>query len=143
MARKTGDKLYKLNVAADVVKKTQTTIQGLYNEIGAILTQEREEMTLRKADMELDKLKNISEHQAEIHSRPRREWFQSKRQKKEVQERAKEAKGEVTEVFQAPKKTKHIEKKFNRPRQSGRLPEGQAKRPFQKKGFKKGKRGGQ
>jgi len=42
MSKKTGDKLFKLNVDEEVVKKNQSTISGIYNEIGTILTEERE-----------------------------------------------------------------------------------------------------
>jgi hypothetical protein len=41
MSKKTGDKLFKLNVDDEVVKKYQSTILGIYHEIGAILTEER------------------------------------------------------------------------------------------------------
>jgi ATP-dependent RNA helicase DDX27 len=62
MSKKTGDKLFKLNVNDEAVKKFQQTIQGLYREIGAILTEEREEQVMRKADMELKKLENMTDH---------------------------------------------------------------------------------
>jgi hypothetical protein len=41
MSKKTGDKLYKLNVNFDTVKTFQTTIAGIYHEVGSILTEER------------------------------------------------------------------------------------------------------
>jgi hypothetical protein len=41
MSKKTGDKLFKLNLNDEAVKKFQQTILGLYREIGAILTEER------------------------------------------------------------------------------------------------------
>lgn len=42
MSKKTGDRLYKLNVNDEAVKKFVSTITGLYKEIGSILTEERE-----------------------------------------------------------------------------------------------------
>lgn len=62
MSKKTGDRLYKLNVNDEAVKKFVSTITGLYKEIGSILTEEREQMDMRKADMELQKLENIADH---------------------------------------------------------------------------------
>ncbi len=56
MSKKTGDKLYKLNINQEAVKSCQTTIANIYHQIGSILTEEREEKDLRKADMELKKL---------------------------------------------------------------------------------------
>ena len=77
MSKKTGDRLFKLNVNQEAVTACQNTISGIYSEIGQILTEEREEKDLRKADMELKKLENLTDHKDEIYSRPRKEWFMS------------------------------------------------------------------
>ena len=77
MSKKTGDRLFKLNVNQEAVTACQNTIAGIYSEIGQILTEEREEKDLRKADMELKKLENLTDHKDEIYSRPRKEWFMS------------------------------------------------------------------
>lgn len=51
MSKKTGDKLYKLSVNYETIKTCQSTISSIYHEIGSILTEEREEKDMRKADM--------------------------------------------------------------------------------------------
>ena len=38
-------------------------------------------MELRKAEMEAAKAENMVEHEAEIHARPARTWFQTKKEK--------------------------------------------------------------
>jgi ATP-dependent RNA helicase DDX27 len=75
------------------VKACQTTIAGIYHEIGQILTEEREEKDMRKADMELKKLENMTDHKDEIYSRPKREWFLNEKEKRAIQEKAKEEHG--------------------------------------------------
>ena len=51
MSRKTGDKLFKLNVKDDTIKKTGKEIQELDRDIQDIVAQEREERQLRLAEM--------------------------------------------------------------------------------------------
>jgi hypothetical protein len=45
--------------------------------------EENQEAYLRKAEMEAQKATNLVEHEAEIFSRPKREWFVSARQKRQ------------------------------------------------------------
>lgn len=45
-------------------------------EIKAILKQEEEEKQLRLSEMEINKARNLVEHEAEILSRPARTWIQ-------------------------------------------------------------------
>ncbi len=122
MSKKTGDRLFKLNVNHEAVAACQATIAGVYAEVGQILTEEREEKDMRKADMELQKLENMTDHKDEIYSRPKREWFLSEKQKREIQEKAREQHGERVEPVE---KTKRISK-FNRgkPQQRGRPQQG-------------------
>ena len=51
------------------------------------LQEEREEMELRKAEMEAAKAENMVEHEAEIHARPARTWFQTKKEKEAAVDR--------------------------------------------------------
>lgn len=69
--------------------------------------------------MELKKLENINEHQGEIYSRPRKEWFLNEREKRQIQDKAREQSGEA---MTEPKKlkTKKIFKKGQG--QQGRRP---------------------
>lgn len=53
-----------------------------------ILQEEREEMELRKAEMEAAKAENMVEHEAEIHARPARTWFQTKKEKEAAVDRS-------------------------------------------------------
>ena len=46
-----------------------------------MLQEEREEMELRKAEMEAAKAENMVEHEAEINARPARTWFQTRKEK--------------------------------------------------------------
>lgn len=48
---------------------------------GGPLQEEREEMELRKAEMEAAKAENMVEHEAEINARPARTWFQTRKEK--------------------------------------------------------------
>jgi ATP-dependent RNA helicase DDX27 len=43
---------------------------------------------MRKADMELKKLENMTDHKQEIYSRPKKEWFVSEKEKRMIQEKA-------------------------------------------------------
>ena len=67
--------MFKLNINEDAVRSSQKTINSLRREIEVISAQEREERDIRKAEMELQKLENIQDHQQEIYSRPKKEWF--------------------------------------------------------------------
>ena len=53
----------------------------------AHVQEEREEMELRKAEMEAAKAENMVEHEAEIHARPARTWFQTKKEKEAAVDR--------------------------------------------------------
>ena len=45
-------------------------------------------MELRKAEMEAAKAENMVEHEAEIHARPARTWFQTKKEKEAAVDRS-------------------------------------------------------
>lgn len=72
MSKKTGDRLFKLNVNDNSIQKCQRIISGLEREIDSIWAEEREEKDIRKAEMELKKLENITEHKDDIYSRPKK-----------------------------------------------------------------------
>jgi ATP-dependent RNA helicase DDX27 len=78
---------------------------------------------MRKADMELQKLENLTEHKDEIYSRPKKEWFISGKEKRDIQDRAREEHGEKVEPVE---KTKRISKFPKGRQQRGRQgrPEG-------------------
>ena len=55
--------------------------------------EERQEKEFRKAEMEATKASNMIEHESEIFSRPKKEWFLSAREKKALAESEKGAPG--------------------------------------------------
>jgi ATP-dependent RNA helicase DDX27 len=60
------------------------------------MRQEKFEKELRTADMEANKVRNMIEHEEEIHSRPKKTWFMSERDKKNLKEESvRQAKGEA------------------------------------------------
>jgi ATP-dependent RNA helicase DDX27 len=78
-------------VAPVAVNDWQVKIEGLEKDVIQIHIAEREEKELRKAEQEAQKLQNMIEHRDEIYSRPARTWFQSRREKENVQIAAKQA----------------------------------------------------
>ena len=64
-------------VPPEQVARWATKLEELNDEVAAILEEEKEEMAIRQALMELKKGENIIEHEKEMFSRPARTWFQS------------------------------------------------------------------
>ena len=61
-----------------------------------IMKQENVEKELRTADMEATKVKNMIEHEDEIYSRPKKTWFISEKERKQLKEESvRQAKGEA------------------------------------------------
>ncbi len=56
--------------------KYRDKIRQLEGEVKAILKQEEEEKQLRLSEMEVNKARNLVEHETEIFSRPARTWIQ-------------------------------------------------------------------
>lgn len=97
------DRVRHRQVPAEAVTKWSQKLEDLKDEISAILQEEKEEkqvrrfepldsvathtimLQLRQAEMELKKGQNILEHEAEIHSRPARTWFQTTKEKEKAQ----------------------------------------------------------
>ncbi|XP_073234182.1 probable ATP-dependent RNA helicase DDX27 [Porites lutea] len=65
-------------VPSEVIGKYRNKIQGLDKDLKEILKQEGEEKELRVSEMEMNKARNLLEHEEEIFSRPARTWFQNK-----------------------------------------------------------------
>ncbi len=66
---------------AEVVVKFRDKIRGLEGEMKSILRQEEEEKELRVSEMQVNKARNMIEHEQEIFSRPARTWIQASNQK--------------------------------------------------------------
>ncbi|CAL5440469.1 unnamed protein product [Camellia sinensis] len=88
-AKRAGSKLKSRIVAEQSITKWSQIIDQMEDQVAAILQEEREEMALRKAEMEAAKAENMIAHRDEIFSRPKRTWFVTEKEKKLV---AKEAK---------------------------------------------------
>ena len=71
------DKVQHRTLPSEQVARWATKLEELNNEVAAILEDEKEEMAIRQAQMELKKCENIIEHEKEMFSRPARTWFQS------------------------------------------------------------------
>lgn len=64
------------------LKETIFTLINLLEEpMSKVMNQEREEFQLQKAEMELQKAQNLINYKEEIYNRPKKEWFQSIKQK--------------------------------------------------------------
>lgn len=68
-------------IPADAIQGMATRVEDLRDEVAEILQEEKEEKAIRQAEMEVKKGSNMVEHEEEIFGRPRREWFQSEKDK--------------------------------------------------------------
>ncbi|KAK3716115.1 hypothetical protein QZH41_019654, partial [Actinostola sp. cb2023] len=69
-------------IPIEVIEKYTAKIKALDADIKDILKQEGEEKEMRISEMEMNKAKNLLDHEKEIFSRPARVWFQDKEQKR-------------------------------------------------------------
>ncbi|KAL4590242.1 hypothetical protein LXL04_003168 [Taraxacum kok-saghyz] len=67
-----------------LINKWCELIEKMEDQVASILREEREEMALRKAEMEVDKAENLITHRDEIFSRPKRTWFVTEKEKRLV-----------------------------------------------------------
>ncbi|CAO2833814.1 unnamed protein product [Amaranthus hypochondriacus] len=82
IAKKAGSQLKNRIVAEQTINKWVHIIEQMEDQVATILQEEKEEMLLRKAEMEAAKAENMIEHKDEIFSRPKRTWFITEKQKK-------------------------------------------------------------
>ncbi|BGP36419.1 nucleolar DEAD-box protein required for synthesis of 60S ribosomal subunit [Rhodotorula kratochvilovae] len=69
------------SLPAEAVAVAAKTLREMDDEVRAVYLEEREEKEIRRGNMELQKASNLLEHEAEIHSRPARTWFQTQTEK--------------------------------------------------------------
>ncbi|CAN6333938.1 unnamed protein product [Urochloa humidicola] len=81
IAKKAGSQLKSRIVAEKPVADCAKLIEQLEDQISTIIREEREEMMVRKAEMELAKAENMMAHKDDIYSRPKRTWFTTEREK--------------------------------------------------------------
>ncbi|EPS41236.1 hypothetical protein H072_4873 [Dactylellina haptotyla CBS 200.50] len=72
----------------DVAKVDELTekLQGMEDDVEAILEDEKEEKQLIQAEMQVRKGENLIRYEDEINSRPRRTWFETEKDKKKAKE---------------------------------------------------------
>jgi ATP-dependent RNA helicase DDX27 len=85
---KRGANLKARIVPGNIVAEWHKKIENMEEQIVQINYEERTERQLQKAEMEANKASNLLEHAAEIKSRPAKTWFQSEREKRNVQKNA-------------------------------------------------------
>lgn len=68
-------------IPPEVITEVTQELQELEGEVMAVHREEKEEKEFRKGDMELQKGRNMIEHEAEIMARPARTWFQTSQEK--------------------------------------------------------------
>ncbi|XP_072955239.1 DEAD-box ATP-dependent RNA helicase 28 [Typha angustifolia] len=90
IAKKAGSQLKSRIVAEKPIAEWSELIEQLEEQISAIHQEEREEMVLRKAEMEATKAENMIAHKEEIYSRPKRTWFTTEKEKKLLAKAAKD-----------------------------------------------------
>ncbi|KAI9220268.1 P-loop containing nucleoside triphosphate hydrolase protein [Blastocladiella britannica] len=64
-------------IPATVLDKYAAKVEASHDDIRAVLEDEKAERDLRSAEQQLTKAQNMVDHHTEIMSRPKREWFQS------------------------------------------------------------------
>lgn len=82
IAKKAGSMLKSRIVAEQSINKWVQKIEQMEDQVIAIVREEREEMALRKAEMEASKAENLIVHRDEIFSRPKKTWFITEKEKK-------------------------------------------------------------
>ncbi|XP_074279079.1 DEAD-box ATP-dependent RNA helicase 28 [Silene latifolia] len=82
IAKKAGSTLKSRTVAEQSINKWVQMIEQMEDQVTAVMQEEREEMALRKAEMEAAKAENMIEHKDEIFSRPKKTWFMTEKAKK-------------------------------------------------------------
>ncbi|XP_075517082.1 DEAD-box ATP-dependent RNA helicase 28 [Primulina tabacum] len=90
IVKRAGSRLKSRIVSEQSIKKWCEIIEQMEDQVTSILQEEREEMALRKAEMEATKAENMIAHKDEIYARPKRTWFVTEKEKKLVAKTAKE-----------------------------------------------------
>lgn len=67
------------------VEELNSIVESKKDTIDEVLEEEKLAKEILQAEMQLEKASNIMKHEKEIHSRPKRTWFQSEQEKKQAQ----------------------------------------------------------
>lgn len=90
-------------VPDSVIVQWKAKIQSMQTDITSALKDEKVEKGMRKAEEEALRVQNLIQFRDEIHSRPARTWFLTEKEKKHVQDRAKQE-HKAPEHIASPKK---------------------------------------
>ena len=71
------DRVRHRTLPLEQVAQWAAKLEELNDKVDAILEEEKEEMAIQQAQMELKKGENMIEHEKDIFSRPARTWLQS------------------------------------------------------------------
>ncbi|XP_057794855.1 DEAD-box ATP-dependent RNA helicase 28 [Salvia miltiorrhiza] len=89
--KQVGSRMRNRIVSEQSIRKWSEIIEQMEDQVSSIIQEEKEEMALRKAEMEATKAENMIAHRDEIYSRPKRTWFATEKEKKLVAKASKEA----------------------------------------------------
>lgn len=121
-SRAQGAKVASRTLDASAIDAMKEKLDGLDDEVGEILKEEKQEKQLQQMESEVQRADNIMKHQDEIMSRPKRTWFESEKEKQANKDRAK---AEMQALVQTKQK-KHLSNKdkkkldLSRDRKEGR-----------------------
>jgi len=120
IAKKAGSQLKSRIVAEKPVADCAKLIEQLEDQISTIIREEREEMEVRKAEMELAKVENMMAHKDDIYSRPKRTWFATEKEKKLLAKAAKDSldQGKTTSGVISAKQAEDLRLKEKRRREN-------------------------
>ena len=82
--RKQFKGLKALAIKQDELDSAQSAIESMKSQIKEVWEEEIAEMILRKTELEARKAENMMNHSDEIYNRPKRTWFQTERQKRDL-----------------------------------------------------------
>lgn len=91
IVKKAKINLLSRKVPSAAIETWHQKVEDMEQHVVAILKSEREEKELRKAELEVQRASNIIDHHDEIYSRPARTWFQTPRERKNIEIAAREA----------------------------------------------------
>ncbi|XP_042036137.1 DEAD-box ATP-dependent RNA helicase 28-like [Salvia splendens] len=95
IVKRVGSRVRNRTVAEQSIQKWSEIIEQMEDQVASILREEKEEMALRKAEMEVTKAENMIAHRDEIYARPKRTWFVTEKEKKLAAKASKEASDKV------------------------------------------------
>lgn len=82
-AKKQGAGIQQRSIPPEDADAWQTRIDGMEDEIDAVMREEREERALQATERDLTRADNIVRHEDEIKARPKKTWFQSADEKEQ------------------------------------------------------------